>query len=189
MTRWPQRCKVGGLLLLVSGSLLLAAPYARAQGNALSAKASVEGTAFDDVPLTHPAYWSYAYLAEEFGVLYQLPDGAFSGRGILTRYEFAVAVCNTHVDWSSVLKALDPARPAVSLERSIRPGRRAPAAVRQFAGTLKDAPALAWYQLLIQEFSPELLLLGEKLAAMMRETSRWSENADRTAKRAGTLVP
>ena len=58
---------------------------------AVPARAAAAGGPFADVPLNH---WSYDALQElaQKGLFTGYPDGTFSGRRALTRYEFAVAV-------------------------------------------------------------------------------------------------
>jgi len=87
---------------------------------------------FSDVPQTHWAYDSVSHVAQR-GVFTGYPDGTFSGRRALTRYEFAVAL----------------QRMLQEVERSERQ-----AALRL---TRNDLYLL---QRLLQEFTAELAMLG-----------------------------
>lgn len=57
----------------------------------LPSAAHAQGRAFQDVPETHWAYDAVRQLAQR-GIFTGYPDGTFSGRRALTRYEFAVAL-------------------------------------------------------------------------------------------------
>src|SRR5687767_11261066 len=63
---------------------------------------------FADVPKGHPAYAVMTYLAE-YGFFTGYPDGTFSsGRRVLTRYEFAVAIQRINTELSRKLEAIIP---------------------------------------------------------------------------------
>jgi S-layer family protein len=140
---------------------------------------------FADVPTNHPSYSIIDYLAREAGIFCGYPDGAFSGKRALTRYEFAVAVQRMHQELKRSLKLTDPNKPGAKPAASVGPpaGTSGP---EKLAQLLKDPEklqrALAWYQPLIVEFSSELRLLGTDVEQVKKEAAGWQEDAAEAAR-------
>lgn len=99
---------------------------------------------FEDVPTDHWAYQAVSSLQER-GVVIGYPDGTFSGKRAMTRYEFAVATARL-LDWvnsqldSRIQEAISRIRPGID-EARVREIAREIAA--EEAGKVRDAAVSA----------------------------------------------
>ncbi len=89
---------------------------------------------FEDVPTDHWAYQAVSSLQER-GVVIGYPDGTFSGKRAMTRYEFAVATARL-LDW------VNSSSTAASRKRSqgLSPVLMRPASARSPARLLARRP-------------------------------------------------
>jgi hypothetical protein len=159
---------------LGAGALLPSAAHAQGQ------------RPFADVPNTHWAYDAVDQLAKR-GIFTGYPDGTFSGRRALTRYEFAVALQRLLQDVDRRIAAIaatpgpagrpgdrGPAGPPGATGPAGPPGPPGPpgvtpaelAELRRQQGLLRsDITAL---QRLAQEFASELAMLGADVEQLKR---------------------
>jgi len=99
---------------------------------------------FEDVPTDHWAYQAVSSLQER-GVVIGYPDGTFSGKRAMTRYEFAVATARL-LDWvnsqldSRIQEAISRVRPGIDESRVREIAREV---AQEEAGKVKDAAVSA----------------------------------------------
>lgn len=99
---------------------------------------------FEDVPTDHWAYQAVSSLQER-GVVIGYPDGTFSGKRAMTRYEFAVATARL-LDWvnsqldSRIQEAISRVRPGIDEARAREIAREI---ATEEAGKVRDAAVSA----------------------------------------------
>ncbi|MGQ9525763.1 MAG: S-layer homology domain-containing protein [Armatimonadota bacterium] len=99
---------------------------------------------FEDVPTDHWAYQAVSSLQER-GVVIGYPDGTFSGKRAMTRYEFAVATARL-LDWvnsqldSRIQEAVSRVTPGIDEGRAREIAREV---AREEAGKVRDAAVSA----------------------------------------------
>ena len=106
-----------------------------------------------DVPKDHWAYEAVKELVDK-GYMVGYPDGSFMGNRTLTRYEFATVVKRILDDVSAKIEAAKATQPATGPQQSNQP-IVAPSPI-----TGED---LANLQKLIDEFKPELAVIGARI--------------------------
>jgi hypothetical protein len=179
-----------GRILTLNGGEPMNKQWALWAGAALGAGVLLPGAAqaqgqrpFADVPNTHWAYDAVDQLARR-GIFTGYPDGTFSGRRALTRYEFAVALQRLLQDVDRRIAAITnrqgpagpPGQPGVPGATGPvgPPGPPGPpgvtpaelAEIRRQQGLLRsDITAL---QRLAQEFASELAMLGADVEQLKR---------------------
>ena len=124
--------------------------------------------ALADVPRAHPAYSVIQHLSKEFALFTGEPDGAFSGRRALTRYEFGISVQRVHTELARYMT--DLGKSARTPEWLKNPKQR--------------ERALAWHLSLVTEFRPELTLLGSDTDVARQSILRWQDEAQKAAEQA-----
>jgi hypothetical protein len=167
-------------------------------GAAVSAGVLLPGAAqaqgrgpFADVPNNHWAYDAVTQLAQR-GIFTGYPDGTFSGKRALTRYEFAVALQRMLQEVNRQIAAISmrpgPAGPAGPAGAPGQPGPVGPpgppgvspeelAQFRREHATLRsDLTAL---QKLAQEFSSELAMLGQDVEGLKRNLGALTDRVGR----------
>ncbi len=109
-----------------------------------------------DVPLEHWAYDAVRSLIEK-GYFEGYPDGSFLGKRAMTRYEIAVLIKRIIDDFSARIEALEsrPQLPVTSQETATPSKPEAQAKI--------DSADLEKLQKLIDEFKPELVVIGTRL--------------------------
>lgn len=162
-----------------------------------SAAQAQGGGPFADVPTTHWAYDAVQSLAQK-GIFTGYPDGTFSGRRALTRYEFAVALQRLLAEVQRQIAAIQlkegprgPAGPQGPQGPAGPAGARGPAGPagppgvtpaelqefrRQQTLLRQDITAL---QKLAQEFSSELAMLGADLEQVKRNLAALADRVTR----------
>jgi hypothetical protein len=115
---------------------------------------------FADHPVNHWAYDAVTRLAQQ-GVFTGYPDGTFSGKRALTRYEFAVAIQRMLQEISRLSHFLPPdERPLFAPRSDTLLGALYRAIVRRYrVSTPAWEDGWVLYKL-VQEFTPELGMLG-----------------------------
>jgi predicted porin len=166
-------------------------------GAAIGASALLPGAAqaqgrgpFADVPTTHWAYEAVSQLANR-GIFTGYPDGTFSGRRALTRYEFAVALQRMLAEVQRLIdaapKGSGPAGERGPAGAPGAPGPVGPAGPgvpkevideqnRQLGLLRSDVTAL---QKLAQEFSSELAMLGTDVEQLKRNVLALADRVGR----------
>lgn len=167
-------------------------------GAAIGASALLPGAAqaqgrgpFADVPQSHWAYEAVSQLANR-GIFTGYPDGTFSGRRALTRYEFAVALQRMLAEVQRLIDLKGPGGVGPRGEQGPAgvPGPPGPAGApvppetlneinRQLGLLRSDVTAL---QKLAQEFSSELAMLGTDVEQLKRNVLALADRVDRTEK-------
>ena len=152
------------------------------------AQTGAGGGPFADVPMGHWAYEAVNSLAQK-GVFTGYPDGTFSGKRAMTRYEFAVAVARllTYIGENPGAKG-DPGPAGPAGPRGAvgargpggTAGARGPAGPRGPAGMTPAEVAamqanIQALQKLTQEFSRELAMLGTDVETLKRNVAALSE--------------
>jgi len=184
----PLTRKVGSVALLLAaglgGGLVLGSARAQSQPVPVPApppapKPAANPGPFADVPLTHPAYATIEHFRKESGLFTGYPDGTFSGRRALTRYEFAVSVQRMTAELERVTAATvrpEPLRAGpggiggagAAYEGKLRDYLAEPRRVRAVAG---------WMTALALEFDTELEMLGQDRAKLWKRLERLRDEA------------
>jgi len=150
---------------------------------------------FEDVPTDHWAYQAVSSLQER-GVVIGYPDGTFSGKRAMTRYEFAVATARL-LDWvnsqldSRIQEAISRVRPGIDEARvreiaseeagkvrdeAVRAAREAAEeAVRDAAARMATKEDLENVRRLVEEFRDELATLGADVQRIRDDINRLKE--------------
>jgi polyhydroxyalkanoate synthesis regulator phasin len=154
---------------------------------------------FEDVPTDHWAYQAVSSLQER-GVVIGYPDGTFSGKRAMTRYEFAVATARL-LDWvnsqldSRIQEAISRVKPGVDEARvreiagevareeagkvrdeAVRAAREAAEeAVRDAAARMATKEDLENVRRLVEEFRDELATLGADVQRIRDDINRLKE--------------
>ena len=172
--------------------------------SAAHAQAAKAGGPFQDVPQTHWAYDAVQSLAQK-GIFTGYPDGTFSGRRALTRYEFAVALQRmlqqVERDIAGIKAGTGPAGPAGPAGGRGPAGQRGPAGPAgpvgpRGAGTEEELAAIRRQQALMrqditnlqrltQEFASELAMLGADVEQLKRNLQALT---DRVTRIEGTIA-
>lgn len=118
---------------------------------------------FTDHPGKNFAYVIVAYIAGK-GIFTGYPDGTFSGKRLLTRYEFAVAVQRMHVDLARA--AANVAAPGGGGAAPVGGNARSPLLLRQL---------LTWLEPMTAEFAPDLESLGGNPEMLWEQNHRLQE--------------
>jgi hypothetical protein len=118
---------------------------------------------FRDVPVQHWAYDAVTRLAQQ-GIFTGYPDGTFSGKRALTRYEFAVALQRMLQEVARQYSFMPPdERPLFAPPADTLLGSLYRAIVRRYrVSTPAWEDGWVLYEL-IQEFTPELRMLGQDM--------------------------
>ena len=154
---------------------------------------------FEDVPTDHWAYQAVSSLQER-GVVIGYPDGTFSGKRAMTRYEFAVATARL-LDWvnsqldSRIQEAISRISPGIDEARvreiagevareeagkvrdeAVRAAREAAEeAVRDAAARMATKEDLENVRRLVEEFRDELATLGADVQRIRDDINRLKE--------------
>jgi len=154
---------------------------------------------FEDVPTDHWAYQAVSSLQER-GVVIGYPDGTFSGKRAMTRYEFAVATARL-LDWvnsqldSRIQEAISRVKPGVDEARvreiagevareeagkvrdeAVSAAREAAEeAVRDAAARMATKEDLENVRRLVEEFRDELATLGADVQRIRDDINRLKE--------------
>lgn len=171
--------------------------------SAAHAQAGRPGGPFQDVPQNHWAYDAVQQLAQK-GIFTGYPDGTFSGRRALTRYEFAIALQRMLQEVQREIAAgggmAQPGTPGARGPQG-NTGQRGPAGppgppgprgagteeelarIRRDQGLLRQD--IANLQRLTQEFASELAMLGADVEQLKRNLQALT---DRVTRIEGTLA-
>jgi hypothetical protein len=163
------------------------------------------GGPFADVPEKHWAYDAVQQLAQR-GIFTGYPDGTFSGKRALTRYEFAVALQRMLQEVQRQVAAIKlmPGPQGNPGERGPAgaPGERGPVGPRGQQGPSGVSPAqlqelmrqqgllrrdLDALQKLAQEFSSELAMLGADVEQQKRNLQALSDRLSRLEQRVAKI--
>jgi predicted porin len=176
-----------GAAALGAGALLPSAAQAQGQG----------GGPFADVPNNHWAYDAVQQLAQR-GIFTGYPDGTFSGKRALTRYEFAVALQRMLQEVQRQIAAIQ-LKPGPQGERGSTgapgaPGGRGPVGPPGPPGPPGVPPGtiaelqrqqtllrndITQLQKLAQEFSSELAMLGADVEQLKRNLQALADRVGR----------
>jgi len=120
---------------------------------------------FSDVPRSHPSYAVGHHLAS-LGLPFGMDGGG--GNRALTRYEFAVSAQRIHSELRRVVGAL-------SARKTLEAGQ--PELRKTLADPQRLDEALNWLTPMIQEYAPELRLLGDDAEKRLKEVNLWRREA------------
>ena len=131
-----------------------------------------------DLPRTHPAGATVAYLKEEFGFFGGLNVHTAASLGHISRYEFALAIQRWHGQLAKVMKRWSDGQEGMDAEvvaggfpdASAEQRRRL---IATFSAPRNLVAALTWYQPLLVEFDVELQRLKSDQTGMEHETAAW----------------
>lgn len=125
---------------------------------------------FADVPIDHWAYEAVSQL-QDAGIIIGYPDGTFSGKRALTRYEFAVALQRAIPVIQSGMGTI----PSTSQFATKKELEDAIASLKGSGTAVPDSGDLAAFKKSLDEFRDELSAAGVDLDAVKRDVSGLEE--------------
>jgi hypothetical protein len=138
---------------------------------------------FDSVPSAHPAYSTVAYLQDQAGCFTGYSPGAFAGKRLFIRHQFAGAILRIHADLARFIHRASSPGPCPS--SGLAGGRGAAPASKRLLHTFRDPDklqqVLTWHQALVAEFATELSMHGADPIRMTEKAAAWEADAARYA--------